>query len=277
LNLRTGKVSQQDKEEVSVKLLIHGGRTLVPLRFLSDRMNGEVEYRATDNSITIASTYFESGNRIPQTTDKPDLKLNVFSIAGPAFSFANRAFDETGRSYTGNKPPIGYGSLKYVNYQIGFELLPGDNTLEFSDMKTKKTIATAVVKADLPPDSIPFRFSGSPFFDGLKMKLKLMTVDADGKENDWPAGYAKSSSYVDVQGSLSFTQWPSLRLTMQMDGQTSEPVSIPVKNGEFQTRIKLPYGPGIYRVTLNNPSNTLAIPEPGDAMASIVSFIVIFN
>jgi hypothetical protein len=277
LNLRTGKVSQANQADTSVKLLVRSGRTLVPIRFFSERMNSAVEYRPMDKSITIASTYFETGNRISQSADKPDLQLNVFSIVGPAFMFANQTFDETDWSYTNNKPPVGYGPLKYVNYQIGFQLLPGDNTLKFSDMQTKKTIATAVVKADLPPDSIPFRFSGSPFYDGLKIELQLTTVDADGKEIVWPAGYAESSDYVDIKGALSFAQYSSLRMTMQKDDQTSEPVSIPVKNGEFQTRIKPLYGPGTYKVTLNNPPNTLAIPEQGDAMAGIVSFIVIFN
>lgn len=276
LNLRTGEVSQADQEKAEVKLLIRNGRTLVPLRFLSERLNSEVEYRPSDKSITISNTYYESGNRIPQHADQPELMLNVFTIAGPPFRYANLAFEETLWGYKSDPLPTGYGTLHYANYQISIELVPGENILEFTDLKTDEMITAAVVNANLTPDQVPFRFSNSPFYDGVKMELKLTTPGSGDEAFDWPAGYAISSSYIDLQGSLSIP-WPSLRMTLQKGNQESEPISIPVKNGEFHTRITPPFGSGIYRVMLYNPPNSLPSTESGDVMARIVSFFVNFN
>ncbi len=273
LNLKTGEVDRSGKKIATLPIRVEAGTTLVPLRFMTEQFGLPIDYNAALKQITVHDRHWAGNYRLLQTSDQADYPVSVLSVGGPSFTYSNSRYSRDGSwngwSYVQHKPPVGYNSLKYNVADISIALLPGDNELVLQDLQTKQVIMNVPIKADLSPNQIPFRYSGIPYYDGLKTELKLQSSDGIA----WPAGYAETneSGYVTIQGKLNGLYFDSLRLSYHVDKVDSKTVTVPVKDGAFSYRFKPEKGPGTYYITLYNPPNSL----PKTDMAAIVTFVIV--
>lgn len=272
LNLTTGEVYKKDIITAKIPVHVVDGTTMVPLRFLTDQFGLKLNYVQSSQTISIHYNRWFTNNRVLKKTIKADYPIMVFSTGGPSFRYENSRIGSEGAwSFSQHNPPQGYNGMKYSVYDVGIPLLPGDNEFVYRDALTGRMINSIPITADLSPADIPFRYGGYPSFDGLK--LNLMLTSSEGKT--WPAGYAETMSYIDLNGKIQSEgfNYSSLRMTYRLaNGTESKPESFPVaKDKSFSYRFKAVKGSGTYFVTLYNPPGTLV---KGD-LAAIVTFVVV--
>jgi hypothetical protein len=273
LNLQTGEVYKKNAKIAKVPVHVEEGRTLVPLKFLTEQFGMKLDYDQTSKTVSIYYSRWFTNNRVPEKAVKADYPFTVFSTGGPSFRYENsRIGSGGGWSFVHTKPPQGYNGIKYNVYKVGIPLLPGSNELVYSDALTRRVINSIPITADLSPADIPFRYAGSIFYESLKMDLKL--IASDGKA--WPSGYVETASFSDITGVIQSGgfNYSTLRLTYrQADGAESKPISFQVaKDGSFSYRFRPEQGgQGTYIVTLYNPPGSL----PKGDLAAIVTFVIV--
>ena len=273
LQLNTGEVFRKNTKIAKISVKKKGSSTLVPLSFLRDPFGLKLSYEASTKKVTLIYSSWFTNSRIPEKAVTSKATLSVLSPLGPPFRYENSRIGSTGSwVFSGEKPPQGYNSLKYTLSKVTIPLLPGFNEFVYRDSYTNRIINSIPITANISTADIPFTPGEFVQYDSLKVNLKLTSTD--GKV--WPAGYAESSSYVDLNGtidsgSLNFT---SLRLTYRkVNGTESKPVTFPItKAGSFSYRFKPSEGPGTYQVTLYNPKYV-----PVDELAGIITFTVVIQ
>ncbi|AHV99457.1 stalk domain-containing protein [Paenibacillus sabinae] len=269
LNVKTGQVYKGRQKIATIKVRKQNGVILVPLRFLKEYLWLPFSYDSSAKTGTIEYSTWFTNNR-PLKASSATLSVSVLGTG--IFYYESSRISSFGTySYQQSKPPQGYNGRKYSLYQVSIPLLPGENQFIYGDSRNGRIINSIPVDSKLTAADIPFRYSGYPSYDSLSLDLKLSSSDGA----DWPAGYAETSSYVDLSGTLEArgTGFSSLRLTLRpVNGRESKAVSFPVgKDGRFSYRIKPDQGKGSYVVTLYNPPGTI----PKADRAPIVTFIVV--
>ncbi|MEX1028850.1 MAG: copper amine oxidase N-terminal domain-containing protein [Paenibacillaceae bacterium] len=272
LDIRTGVVSKKNVRIAKVPIHVVEGRTLVPIRFLTEQFGLNLDYDQASRTVSINYSKWFTNYRTFEQAITADYPFTIFSIGGPSFHYENSRIGSGGAwSYENTRPPQGYNGLKYTIYKVSIPILPGDNEIIYRDASTDRIIATFPISADLSPADIPFRYSGSPVYDTLKMDIKLKASDGE----IWPSGYVETDSYADINGAIQSEgfNYESLRVTYrQADGVDSKLESFQVsEDGKFSYRFKPIQGPGTYFVTLYNPPSSIGIFD----IASIVTFVVI--
>lgn len=273
LQLRTGEVFRGQAKIATVPLVVKDGRTLVPLRFMSEQFGLPVTYDAATKIITARYTHWATNSVVPKVSDKADYNTKVLSIGGPPFTYYNeRLGPGAGWSYEGHRPPLGYNSLKYQIYGVGVKLLPGENAFVMRDMQTKCVIDSIPLKTTLTAADIPFRMASSVMNDNLQMDMKL--TSSNGKT--WPGGYAEISdgASVDISGEFKSPGYSSVQIGYHIGSVESRRVDVPVKDGKFTYRLMPNKGPGTYEVTIYSPPGSVP-GMGGDAVAPLVSFVVV--
>ncbi|MFC4808619.1 copper amine oxidase N-terminal domain-containing protein [Paenibacillus sp. GCM10023250] len=271
LRLGTGEVFRKQEKLATVPILVKDGRTLVPLRFMSEQFGLPVTYDAAAKAITVHYTHWSTNSIVPPISSTADYQTSVFSIGGPPFTYYNERLG-AGASwgYEQQKPPVGYNGLKYQIYQVSVDMLPGDNAFVMQDMQTKRVINSIPIKTTITAADVPFRTAGSWFADSLQVELKL--TSSNGKA--WPSGYADISAgaWVDLTGELKGQSFDSISMDYHVGNVSSKRVDIPVKDGKFTCRLTPNKGPGTYEVTLYSPPGSV----PGTSGASpLVRFVVV--
>ncbi|MDQ0195417.1 stalk domain-containing protein [Paenibacillus wynnii] len=273
LQLKTGEVYRKNTKIAQISVKKKSGSTLVPLSFLRDQFGLKLSYNATSKKVTLLYKSWFTNSRIPEKAVKAEATLNVLTTVGPSFNYENSRLGSSGSwGYIEHKPPQGYNGSKYTIEQVTIPLLPGSNEFVYRDNSNGRVINSIPITADISPADIPFNYSGYVLYESLQMKLKLTSKDGQA----WPAGYAESSSYVDINGSIQSGgfNFPSLRLTYRKTGSIeSKPVSFPITKDGFSYRFKPSEGPGTYLVTLYNPPGSI----PKADLAAIVTFTVVIQ
>ncbi|MFD1775391.1 stalk domain-containing protein [Paenibacillus rhizophilus] len=269
LNLKTGQVFKGSQKIATIKVRRQNGVTLLPLNFLHEYLGLTFSYNSAAKAGKIQYSTWFTNNR-PLKGSSATLSVSVLGTGN--FSYESSRIGSFGSySYQQSKPPQGYNGRKYSIYQVSIPLLPGENEFVYRDSITGRIINSIPVNSALTAADIPFRYSGLPYYDSLTLNPKLTSSDG----TDWPAGYAETSSYVDLSGVIqgSGKGISSLRLTLRpVNGRESKAVSFPVaKDGHFSYRIKPDKGKGSYTVTLYNPPRSVPLAD----LAAIVSFTIV--
>lgn len=275
LDPSSGNVYSGDKKIANYHIIEDHGALLVPTKFLNDLFGVQVTPNTADKTYTLSSSSWFIEQKLPDTSPVVDYNLRVMNLVSPSFQYQNAVLGtESGFSYSLLPPPKGYISQKYSIAEISMQVIPGTNVVELKDSKTLDTLVKQKVTGMMDPGDVPFRYSGYPGYDGLKLNLSLITDGAKA----WKGGFAEASRAAELQGKFLEQGFDSLRLdytyiTPDSKQTESETVTIPVKNKSFSYNLKPEKGLGTYIVTLYNPSHSL----PKVDKAGIVSYTVVFK